>query len=191
MANGPDRRTLRTQSALRQALIELLERKAFDAITVQEIIDQANIGRSTFYAHCTGKEDLLRRSLRLLGTELAEAQRAARAAGDAEKGRRLTFSLPMLEHIAEHRRLYPAVSRGRAAEIFQAEMRSLAVELIGEDFAALGLASHPAAAVMRQFVVGGFMSLLTWWQERRLDMPPAELDAIFQQLALPGLAAQA
>src|ERR1700712_3059528 len=54
-----DRRTARTKSSLRSALINLILEKRYDEITVQDIIDRANVGRSTFYVHCLDKDDLL------------------------------------------------------------------------------------------------------------------------------------
>src|ERR1700752_55551 len=54
-----DRRIERTRQTLRNALIGLVLEKHYDEITVQDIIDRANVGRSTFYAHFRDKEDLL------------------------------------------------------------------------------------------------------------------------------------
>src|SRR5207245_11671341 len=48
-----------TVSALGTSLIELMLEKHYDSITVQDIIDRANVGRSTFYSHFRDKEDLL------------------------------------------------------------------------------------------------------------------------------------
>ena len=55
-----DRRTQRTQQTLFDALIDLLKVKHYDAISVKDIIEKANVGRSTFYAHYQTKDDLLK-----------------------------------------------------------------------------------------------------------------------------------
>src|SRR5260370_3151354 len=74
MEGSMDRRSARTRRALHEALISLILRKGYDAITVQEIIDQADIGRATFYAHYRGKEDLLRAGFDALRARLKAAR---------------------------------------------------------------------------------------------------------------------
>src|SRR4026208_2392554 len=54
-----DARVRRTRDALGDALVALMQEKPFDAITVQEVLDRAKVGRSTFYAHYSDKDDLL------------------------------------------------------------------------------------------------------------------------------------
>ena len=74
-----DRRVTRTRAMLQQALMSLIPRKDYDAITVQDICDAANVGRSTFYAHFTSKDDLKRSGFEHLRKELADRQRTAMA----------------------------------------------------------------------------------------------------------------
>jgi AcrR family transcriptional regulator len=54
-----DRRTLRTQEMLIHAWLEIIQHKHYDQITVKDIVEQANVGRSTFYAHYQNKDELL------------------------------------------------------------------------------------------------------------------------------------
>jgi len=54
-----DRRTQKTKKFLAEALRDLILEKGYDAVTIQDIIDRANVGRSTFYAHYESKEQLL------------------------------------------------------------------------------------------------------------------------------------
>ena len=56
-----DRRSARTQRSLSEALVELIKEKRFDEITVQNVIDRADVGRSTFYSHFRDKEDLFQK----------------------------------------------------------------------------------------------------------------------------------
>src|SRR5690242_18084253 len=60
MAKKPvDRRVERTRQSLQNALSELILEKGYEHVTVQDVIDRANVGRSTFYAHFEDKEQLL------------------------------------------------------------------------------------------------------------------------------------
>lgn len=178
MARKPDRRALRTQTALRAAFMQLLKRRTYDAISVQDIVDEADVGRSTFYAHCAGKDQLLRLSLGLMRSELAEAQATARKLARAS---RLAFSLPVFEHVAAHRALYPHVMRGRAAAIFASEMRETVLQLVQTDLGTTG--RKVADDVAAHFLVGAFLEVLTWWVEKRPSLEPQEIDGLFQALA--------
>ncbi len=67
----PDRRTERTRAALMSAFIGAMLNEGYDAVTVEAVAERANVGRSTFYMHYTGKEDILRQSMARPSTVLA------------------------------------------------------------------------------------------------------------------------
>ena len=54
-----DARVRRTRDALGDAIVALMHEKPFESITVQDVLDRAHVGRSTFYSHYSDKDDLL------------------------------------------------------------------------------------------------------------------------------------
>src|SRR5262245_8432628 len=76
-AKRVDRRIRRTQELLRAALMSLIQEKGFETLSVQDIIDRANVGRATFYAHFDSKDDLLASGIEELRASLRERQRTA------------------------------------------------------------------------------------------------------------------
>jgi AcrR family transcriptional regulator len=125
MAEVIDRRAARTRKALHRALMSLILRRGYEAVTVQDLIDEADVGRSTFYGHYTGKEDLLRNGFQILRKELAEAQHAARARTVDEP---LGFSLAMFEHAIGYRDVYLALVAGRGGIVAMNEIRNVSSE---------------------------------------------------------------
>ena len=129
---GVDRRAARTRRALHGALISLILRKGYDAITVQEIIDEADVGRATFYAHYRGKEDLLRGGFEELRAELKTARRADSSKQDAEQDAPLSFRFAMFEHACAYRDVYRAMVGGRGGMIASQEIRRVLSERVKE-----------------------------------------------------------
>src|SRR4030088_1492937 len=90
-----DRRISRSRATLQHALTSLILKKGYEAITIQDICDEADVGRSTFYAHYTSKDDLKRRSFEHLRKELVDRHSQAQAAAGDFNERSLGFSLTM------------------------------------------------------------------------------------------------
>ena len=67
----PDRRTERTRAALMSAFVGVLLAEGYETLTVEQVCERANVGRSTFYMHYTGKEDILRQSMQRPSSVLA------------------------------------------------------------------------------------------------------------------------
>jgi AcrR family transcriptional regulator len=95
MEAARDKRVQRTLKDLREGLLALMVERGYEALTVQDILDRAGVGRATFYEHFRGKDDLLRRSLEPLREHLRGEWKLA-ADGAKEAGAELGFVLPFL-----------------------------------------------------------------------------------------------
>ncbi|MDE2133667.1 MAG: TetR/AcrR family transcriptional regulator [Alphaproteobacteria bacterium] len=180
-----DRRIQRTRQALHQALITLVLEKGYEAVSITDIVERANVGRSTFYAHYPSKEDLLTAEMTELRALLTARQRAALARTGTIAERSLGFSLAFFEHAQDYRDIYRALVGERGAAIMINRIRTLLTELVRQDLAeiipATGKQQVPRAALV-QFVVGALMSMLTWWLDHKSNLRPAEVDTIFRRL---------
>lgn len=97
-----DRRIIRTKQLLHEALLELIIERGYEGITVQHIIDQANVGRSTFYAHFYDKLDLLQYGFDRLEQMLLAEQQDALHVNDDNNAPHFAFSLAMFRHAQDH-----------------------------------------------------------------------------------------
>lgn len=186
-----DRRTQRTQQGLHEALIALILERGYEAITVKDIVERANVGRSTFYAHHSGKESLLVDGLGNLREMLFGLQRTALAAPGRSPERRLSFSRALFEHANEYREIHRALAGRHCGTVVTNRLRRVLADLVRSEFAAAPAsrgAAVPRSAVIH-FVVDALMSMLNWWLEDNARLTPAEVNAIFRRLTLPALAA--
>lgn len=180
MRRPPDRRVQRTRQLLQDALIAMMIEKGYEATTVQDIIDRANVGRATFYAHFADKQTLLASRLEDLRALLAERQRQAPG--------RLDFSLQMLEHALGHRSLYQAIVGRDSGAFVLRRIHMTIADLAVLDLKALDFTgTTERRQLAAQYVAGAFMAVLTWWLERGAKLPPPEVDAIFRGLVMQGL----
>lgn len=180
-----DRRPARTRRALHDALISLILRKGYEALTIQQIIDEADVGRATFYAHYSSKQDLLRSGFETLREELLAAKRKAASGEDVRHGEPFAFSLAMFEHAYGYKKAYRALVGHRGGTIVIAELRRVLSALVREELPATR--NDAAALLTVEFVVGAFLTVLTWWLERKSDMTPAQVDSMFRRLVIHGI----
>ena len=183
-----DRRVRRTRQTLHETLMRLTVERGYDEITVADIAAAANIGRSTFYAHFTDKEDLLRSAGGTLRAALMQEHAAAGTDATATD-RMLGFSHFMTAHLAEQRVLYRALMRGRAGSILLDLIRHAVCDIVRSELVP-GMKSTNAPLddeLSVQFLVGGYMSVLTWWLDRGGKEPPEVIETGFRQMALNGL----
>lgn len=166
--------------------MSLFLEKGYEAVTVNDICEAANVGRSTFYAHYTGKDDLKRSGLDThLRQLLVERQKAALAKPGQIMDRSLGFSLTMFEHARDHLGLYRALVGGT---VVLGTIRQILSDLVRDELAAPGDWNAADAApreLIVHYVVGAYMAVLTWWLDRGAKLPPERIDAMFRHLWRP------
>jgi AcrR family transcriptional regulator len=107
-------------------------RQPYDAISVKEILDRADVGRSTFYTHYRDKDELLVSAIHDL---LASVQSDNTPSSAKRSERMLGFSLPIFEHVDQHRRAGDAGIGAKDRARFHDHLRGVLAELIAEDVA--------------------------------------------------------
>lgn len=185
-----DRRIQRTQELLRGALKSLILESGFERLSVQAIIDRANVGRATFYAHFNNKEDLLRSGLDDLHAVLRERQR--RALADAGPGARpaFVFTRDMFAHLNSDRALFQAMMGRRSGAVVQQIFHAMAEELVREEVKAVWPRKEWGSTAMDavvQFVAGGLVGLAVRWLEGKERLSVDEVDVLFRGFAVSAI----
>jgi AcrR family transcriptional regulator len=195
-------------------MMELLLEKRFDAITVQDLLDRAGIGRSTFYAHYFDKDDVLAQTAEQMletfrarvaqGTAKEAGREQLRQLGDAgtaeragntgyagyAAGQAILPSLEMFRHVQQQYPQLRALVRGHAGEVLwetgQALLRQNIEHTLTTTYTQAAPHSVPVE-VVAQYLAGAFLNMLTWWLEAEMPYTADQMDSFFQQLALPGI----
>ena len=172
----------RTRSSLHTALIGLAREKPYSAIAVKEILNRANVGRSTFYTHFRDKDDLLESGIHEV---LDSARGASRRQSPVD--RLLSFSLPVLRHIDEHRQVAGPQMKREGRLVMHARLGAALRELLAGDLAVLVAKPMQQTEVdlVAQHVASTFVLVLNWWVERVPALTPADVDARFRELIVP------
>jgi AcrR family transcriptional regulator len=185
-----DRRVRRTRNLLRNAFLELIQEKGYDRITVQDILDRADVGRSTFYAHYRDKDDLMLAGFEDIRSALA-AERDAAQKGTTAKGEFLQPLLAVFRHVEEHRHFWHALSRKGGSEFVTRILRESIADLVREhlrvQFPGTDRDGLRFDAAMR-FVAGACMGLVIWWlEDDRVTYSAEEIHSVFRRLATQGV----
>jgi AcrR family transcriptional regulator len=181
-----DRRVTRTRTLLYDALIALVRRKPYEQITIDDILRQADIGRSTFYAHFTSKDDLLQRSLERLKALLISAlgETLESRAPHAALGR--APSRVLFEHVAHFKDVQLALAGGRGGTLVREAVDAVLSGLLSRIIPNEMPDAFPRRLVIRQ-VVGTFHTVLAWWLEEQPALSASEVDDYFRSMLLLGL----
>ena len=189
----PDRRVQRTRRLLHKALMSRVLEKKYESITVQEILDRADVGRSTFYTHFQDKDELLVSGFENVKNLLQSAQAAGSGSVAKTYERIIGFSLAMFEHANEYRAVNRALLGSNAEAIVRRQIHAALAGVISQEVRREmqegKRANYPVSAeLLTHFLVSTYISVLTWWLKSRNPVPPEDINAAYRHLALPCLA---
>ena len=209
--NIPDRRVQKTRKLLQDALIELVAEKGYEAITIQELLDRANVGRSTFYAHFQDKDQLLHSILARLDELFVQHEKqfldAKKNFGNADimnLSPEFSPTLSLFQFIVQNHRFFKAMLGNWGYGIFAkpvydyvfAHVHGIFTRPLHDDvFAHM----HESVKISKSYekygsleseiaahyFVSALMGILVWWVETDMPCTAEEIDRLFRQLAIP------
>lgn len=183
-----DRRVLRTRTLLREALLQLVIERGYDALTISDITDRADLRRATFYLHYKDKDELLLRTLdELLDGLVArlETQRSDDFLGG--KSSAAVFEATF-RFVAENVPLYRALLHGQGGMRIMGHIREYLSRLLVKDLQ--GLPPHQLqipAAVLANYIAGAETAMIAWWLENDCPYPPEVMATMVFQLMMQGV----
>lgn len=181
-----DRRILKTRQAIQEALFSLMLEKQYSKITIQDIIDRANVGRSTFYSHFTEKDELLisniEHILKMLNSYIVSF---IESTGDKSK---VISIIELFEHVKQNSRIIKGLFKSESSDLFFDKAQAYCNDGI-EQYLSSKLNKEDKTkvpiAILTNHISSSSLCLLKWWVMNDMPYSPLQMDKYFQELISP------
>ncbi|WP_141504653.1 TetR/AcrR family transcriptional regulator [Paenibacillus luteus] len=165
-----DRRILKTQEALKKAVLELMAEKNFDHITIQDLSDRANVSRGTIYLHYLDKYDLLDK---LIETHIIELRERCEAAADIDF---INGSLIWTEYFDSNYSFFSMMLASKGAPYFRNRFHNFLIEEFRDEVdVTAGKNLGLNKVVIVNFVASAYVGVVEWWFTNEKPIPHQEL----------------
>ena len=179
-----NRRAQRTREDLQKTLIELMGEKAYDAITIQDIADRANIGRTTFYLHFNTKDELFLSCHEAMVSKfpiapLHHLTREELLSSNEPQGLKSAY-----QHLEDSRAMLHAIFQGKDSLLIMRRIRDWNAQEIEANLRSAFAESESTIPldVVANYLAGAQIALLHWWLEKRQPHTLANLAQTFHRL---------
>ena len=179
-----DRRIQRTRELLQAALIELIGERDYDTITIQDIIDHANVGRTTFYKHYNSKDELFMSCHEAMLSEFHLSPLHPLSREELLSVEIPTEMTSAYQHLEQRRaQLYP-IFQGKDSALILRQIRDRSAREIEAN---LRVAFGEAQSVipldlLAAYLAGAQVALMQWWLEKRRPHSTENLTRTFHLL---------
>ena len=180
-ANRQEKRRQRTIKQLKQATLELLLDKGYDAVTIQEITDRADLGRGTFYIYFKNKEDIVWDIIKE-GFRRTTEEAIQRADGKMPQRPEYYSYVNMFRHAQQNSELYQIMLGGQGSSILTKRVQDYLAADFVHDHEKYGIYDNRGNIPMilfAQILTGALFRLLNWWLENPGDYTPEQMANIF------------
>jgi len=181
----PDERARRTRDRLGNAFVALIHEKPIESVTVQDVLNRAKVGRSTFYLHFRDKNDLLLSQLEVFLETMSTLLSVRKETSD-----RVAPVAEMFDHIKNQEKLYRILAdAGRLNDFFDLAEGyfSRGIENRLKESKRLPKIPQGELAARAFALAGSLLSLLRWWLDHGAKEPPGEMDELFHRMVWKGL----
>jgi len=174
-----DRRQQKTRQAIFRAFSTLLETRRYENITVQAIIDAANIGRSTFYAHFETRDALLKALCEdvFLHVFYRAAEDTDASFGDDGQEQLCRELGHVLYHLGENRNNLRGLLRGESGRLLLGYLKGYLAELFSRHLIAFD--RRIPEDFLLHFLSGSFAETILWWMGEDCKTPPEQVASYF------------
>lgn len=186
MANRLDRRVQRTQKLLRESLMALILEEGYDAISIQDITDKANLGRATFYLHFKDKDELLLDVMdQMMGDFMAHVPQLSEVKWQFQdkKGIEKLFNFA-----ADHYDLFRILIIGSGGITASRQLQCRIAENIESDIQSVIDEQDAQPLVPPNFVAnyfaGSLLAIIYWWLDNNLPYDASQMADMFQKINL-------
>jgi AcrR family transcriptional regulator len=182
-AAPPDRRVRRTRKLLHDAFISLVIEKGYEKTTIQDILDRADVGRSTFYVHYRDKEALLTANFDAMQEQLECELDQIAATGPVD------VALPaalLFEHAYRNQRMYRAMCGSQGGELVHRHLRRLIGDVLRKRLRPQlqQVGAEVPADVAAEFYTSAALGLLVWWIDKDFRGDDLWMTGLYRTLAV-------
>lgn len=184
-----DRRQQKTRIAIFTAFSSLLAEKNYNKITVQDIIDTANVGRTTFYAHFETKDDLLKALCEELFGHIVDSTLDNNHTHGlySDKNAPTSVFCHLLQHLQENGNHVLDLLSCESSELFLRYFKDSLNKLIQIQFVNQNRKINKDLPLdfLINHITGSFVEMVLWWIKNKMRQTPEELDRYFKAVIEP------